>query len=75
MVRRTPIFPLSNPPTTLPERAIQKFVDKPTINKESIVPVQPMRTTGFRPIRSDKEPQKMPVIASERVKAAIRRPV
>jgi hypothetical protein len=66
MVWMTPIFPFSIPPTTLPSNATQKLVEKPTISNESIVPAQPMRRIGFRPTRSDRDPQKKPVRASER---------
>ncbi len=60
MVWITPIFPLSKPPTARPARAIQRFDAKPTTIMLNMVPKHPTRSTGFRPIRSDKEPQKMP---------------
>ncbi len=68
------MFPLSTPPTTLPSNATQKLVEKPTISMESIVPAQPLNTKGFRPIRSDREPQKKPVRACERENAEMRIP-
>lgn len=65
---------LRRPPTILPVKAIQKLVEKPTISMESIVPAHPNKSTGFRPIRSEKLPQKMPVRLSERAKAEMKIP-
>ncbi|KAI4176361.1 MAG: hypothetical protein LQ343_001100 [Gyalolechia ehrenbergii] len=65
---------LSKPPTILPSNATQKLVDRPTINKESIVPAHPSNRTGFRPIRSEKLPQNIPVRLSEKAKAEMKMP-
>lgn len=65
---------LSNPPTALPAKATQKLVAKPTMSKDSIVPVQPINRTGFRPIRSERPPQNMPVMLSARAKAEMKIP-
>jgi hypothetical protein len=40
-------------------RAIQKLVASPTERRDTIVPKQPRRTTGFLPIRSESAPQKL----------------
>ena len=74
IVWTTPMFPLSMPPRARPSNAIQKFVAKPTMRRESRVPAQPKSRTGFLPIRSDTLPQNMPVQASAREKAEMRMP-
>lgn len=65
---------LSKPPRALPAKATQKLVEKPTTRSESIVPVHPMRRTGFRPIRSERQPQSKPVRLSARAKAEMKIP-
>ena len=68
------MFPLSMPPMVRPSKAIQKFVAKPTTRRERRVPAQPKSRTGFLPIRSETQPQNMPVQASAREKAEMRMP-
>jgi hypothetical protein len=51
-----------------------KLVEKPTTRRDSIVPRQPSKRTGFRPMRSERPPQNMLVRDSEREKEAIRIP-
>ena len=55
----TPMLPLRAPPSALPMRAIQKLVASPTDSRDTMVPKQPRRTTGFLPIRSERAPQKL----------------
>lgn len=55
----TPMLPFRAPPNALPTRAIQKLVASPTDRSETIVPMQPRRTTGFLPSRSERAPQKL----------------
>lgn len=47
---------------------------KPTMTILNIVPMHPMIKTGLRPIRSERPPQYIPMIASAREKAEMRRP-
>lgn len=51
-----PMLPFSAPPITLARRAMVKLVDNPTINRDSIVPKQPKRRIGLRPMRSERPP-------------------
>lgn len=74
MVWMTPIFPFKNPPSALPTSAIQMFVAKPTMTILSIVPIHPISRIGFRPTRSLREPQNMPVKDSASAKALMSRP-
>jgi hypothetical protein len=50
------------------------FEANPTVSSEVMVPKQPKRRTGLRPIRSLNPPQYMPVHASAREKAEMRMP-
>jgi hypothetical protein len=74
IVWMTPILPFKNPPSARPKRANHIFDANPTIIKLRMVPVHPIRSTGFRPIRSDKAPQYIPVKDSARAKAEMSKP-
>lgn len=74
MVWMTPILPLSKPPATRASKASQMLDAKPTMTMDSMVPRQPSRRTGLRPILSDRPPQYMPIRASDREKDEMRRP-
>ncbi len=65
---------LSSPPKALPSNATQKLGANPTTSIESMVPAHPTSKTGFRPIRSERHPQNMPVKLSAKLKAEIKRP-
>ena len=57
-----------------PASATQMLEAKPTKSRLRMVPVQPTSRTGFRPIRSERPPQYMPVRDSARAKAEMSRP-
>ena len=59
---------------TLPAKAIQKFVEKPTMSNDIMVPVHPIKRTGFRPILSDTPPHARPVKLSARAKEEMKMP-
>lgn len=65
---------LSSPPNALPTKATQKLGANPTISMDSIVPAHPISKTGFRPTRSERHPQNMPVKLSAKLKAEMKRP-
>lgn len=65
---------LRSPPNNLPAKATQKLGANPTTTIDSIVPVHPTSKTGFRPIRSERQPQNMPVKLSAKLKAEMKRP-
>lgn len=67
-------YGLSNPPRARLTKATQKFGANPTTSSESMVPVHPISKTGFRPMRSERLPQSMPVKLSAKLKAAIKSP-
>jgi hypothetical protein len=46
-------------------RAIQKLVASPTDRRDTMVPKQPRRTTGFLPILSERAPQKLVISSAE----------
>jgi hypothetical protein len=68
------MFPLSTPPKIRPTRAIVKLVENPTIRRDIMVPKQPRRRTGLRPMRSESAPHSSEQSASEKEKDAIRMP-
>ena len=74
MVWMTPILPFKKPPMARPASATQMLEAKPTITRLRMVPVQPTSRTGFRPTRSDKPPQYIPVRDSASAKAEMSRP-
>lgn len=74
MVCMTPMFPFSAPPNSRPAKAIQMFEANPSTTMLNIVPTQPNKSTGFRPMRSDNVPQYIPITASARAKDEMSKP-
>ena len=68
------MLPFSSPPSIRPINAMAKLLEKPTIRSETHVPKHPSSKTGFRPIRSEREPHHMLDVASAREKEAMRIP-
>ena len=58
----TRIVELTSPAASRKMVQVTRSVAKPMLRQHSNIPERPIRVTGRRPMRSERHPQKMPVV-------------